>query len=192
MLTYVYLKNNYNLVEREALFYILTNLFNRRQLDSHSCFYIQSVGYYKSCSFWKMPLYFCESMQVKKSKQCLSIILIVILTTWNGLRDFHGSPDCTYRTSALCICLCSSSKLIPLPHPQENSYSCFRALGKINCSLRYILITICTYYDMSIYFCILMIECLNVWGFFLFVCLLSLDCELLKGEPCLIHFSLIF
>ena len=66
MLTYVYLKNNYNLVEREALFYIFTNLFNRRQLDSHSCFYIQSVGYYKSCSFWKMPLYFCKSMQVKK------------------------------------------------------------------------------------------------------------------------------
>ena len=44
MLTYVYLKNNYNLVEREALFYILTNLFNRRQLDSHSCFCIQPAA----------------------------------------------------------------------------------------------------------------------------------------------------
>ena len=104
---------------------------------------------------------YCSSIQ--------TIIMIVILTTWNGLRDFHGSPDCTLRTSAQCICLCSSSKHVPLPHPQEN-YSCFRALGKINCSLSYILITICTYYDMSIYFCILMIECLNVWGFCLFVC----------------------
>lgn len=70
---FFYINNNYfskikKCSEKRSIVLHFTNLFNGRQLDSHSCFYVQCVEYSKPCSFWKMPLYFWERMWVKKSK----------------------------------------------------------------------------------------------------------------------------
>lgn len=64
-----------NLVRRVALFYILKNLLN--VLIEDLCilisdfFFLNMLGYHKSYSPWKIPLYTQERMRVKKARKVL-------------------------------------------------------------------------------------------------------------------------
>ena len=101
------MKNNYifqtrkNVVRRVALFYIFANLFtvwlNRRQLDSHICFCIQSAMIYHIHIFASGKLHACEN----DSKEANNTFLELWFWHPHSPSLPSGAPDHTMGTTAL-------------------------------------------------------------------------------------------